>query len=91
MVFVASLGPGCRGLLRGLELHGSAGVGVPAVEERRLVDMDWLRSLSLKALAWRYGCAPKGSEEERVFGVLVVERIMDAPRDPEERYEELTK
>lgn len=55
------------------------------------MDMDWLRSLSLKALAWRYGCAPKGSEEERVFGVLVVERIMDAPRDPEERYEELMK
>src|SRR5258705_12366704 len=30
---------------------------------------------SLKRLAWAYGCAPKGSPEERQLGALLLERV----------------
>ena len=31
---------------------------------------------SLKRLAWAYGCAKKGSEEERALGEILIARVM---------------
>ena len=34
-----------------------------------------IRAASLKRIAWAYGCAKKGSDEERALLAVLVERI----------------
>lgn len=45
---------------------------------------------SLRYLAWCYGTAPKGSREERIAGIALVERVLGSTlHNPEERFDEI--